>query len=83
MSNKQDLKKLMREKAAQGWEIQTTRGGHFRLRHASGGCVTFPSTPSDHRSFKNTLADVKRIERAAGIAAAQAAMSPVADGARA
>ncbi len=44
------------------YEIRKTKAGHFRLRIlvGCGALYFFPSTPSDHRSMKNTLTGVRR-----------------------
>lgn len=74
MSMKQTIKSLMREKAAQGWEIQPTRGGHYRWQHVSGGFVFTSGTPSDNRMLQNVIADLRRVERAALVPGARPQM---------
>jgi predicted RNA binding protein YcfA (HicA-like mRNA interferase family) len=50
---------------AQGWTLRKLRNNHLRLNHPDGvHGVTFPSSPSDWRGWKNLRADVRRIERA-------------------
>lgn len=51
-----------------GWVVRTTRGNHLCLTHPGlPGCKLFSSsTPSDHRSFKNLDAMVRRAERLRG-----------------
>lgn len=65
---KKDFKTLRREYEAKGWTIARTSGGsHTMWRHPSGkGQVTVAGTPSDWRSFHNTVADLKRVEKTYG-----------------
>jgi hypothetical protein len=59
---KKDIKNLHRKLEAQGWMLKPTRNGHVMAfpPDKSKSPVTMPSTPSDHRSLKNTLADLRR-----------------------
>lgn len=65
-----DYRKLVKAAEKVGWELTPARkGGHPRLVPPGGWTrpdgepavpVIIPSTPSDHRSFKNTRADMRR-----------------------
>ncbi|KXV45941.1 hypothetical protein AD945_17490 [Gluconobacter albidus] len=55
-----DMRQLRRQAAAMGWSASRTNGGHLRWTHETGGQVFSPSTPSDVRSIRNTLAQIKR-----------------------
>lgn len=46
-----------------GWEWSMTKGGHVRGKHVSGALVFTAASPSDHRSQKNLLSDIKRCEK--------------------
>lgn len=48
-----------------GWRCEMTRKGHVRLRppperEGEVDPVVFPSTPSDHRGYRNTIAVLRR-----------------------
>lgn len=46
-----------------GLEYQRTAGGHGRItdpNHPENGFVSIPTTPSDHRSWDNVLAEIRR-----------------------
>ena len=60
-----DLKQLLRQASACGWQVTRTRGGHWRLRHPAGGVVVMSSTPSDRRALLNFRAQLRRAERGA------------------
>jgi predicted RNA binding protein YcfA (HicA-like mRNA interferase family) len=58
-----DVKSLVKEAAARGWQATTTRNGHLRLTHPHGGLVFIAGTPSDHRAMTNMRCEIKRQER--------------------
>lgn len=61
-----EMRKAMKEAAAQGgWRGRRTSKGHIFLVHESGASTTIAGTPSDGRTIKNTLADLKRASRGA------------------
>ena len=62
---KHDLKQVLRQAEAQGWRVQPTRGGHWKLTHPGGGIVVTSSSPSDHRALANVRAQLRRAERRA------------------
>lgn len=55
-----ELRPLVRAAIAAGWTVTKTGGGHLRFRSPTGALVFAPSTPSDHRSVKNTAAELRR-----------------------
>lgn len=61
MATAKDIRKLLKSLEAQGWRVERTKKGHYVAYAPDGvGRVTIPGTPSDHRSMKNTLADLRR-----------------------
>ena len=61
MSQRKDLKKLLRAAQAQGWRVELGKGGHFTLYAPDGvGRVTMSSTPSDRRALMNTVAYMRQ-----------------------
>jgi hypothetical protein len=62
---KADLKQLLRQASACGWQVARTRNGHWRLLYPGGGIVVMSSTPSDCRALRNMQAQMRRAERRA------------------
>lgn len=58
---KKDCKKLVRQLHLQGFECRTTRRGHIQVRRQGRVVAVMAGTPSDRRSWLNTLADLKRV----------------------
>jgi hypothetical protein len=55
------IAKTRREIERLGWATIQTRGGHLRCSHPHAAYPVFAaSTPSDHRSWKNFRANLKR-----------------------
>lgn len=54
-----EIERLLR---AHGFEISAGRGGHHKATHRDhpGVTITIPHTPSDHRSYPNLLAEIRR-----------------------
>lgn len=46
--------------AQQGWTITLTAGGHVRWASPTGAVVFSPTTPSDRRARRNTIARLRR-----------------------
>lgn len=46
--------------AKQGWIIETTKGGHIKLKPPTGMVVIVASTPSDRRALANTRSLCRR-----------------------
>lgn len=64
MSLKGDMRALVRQKRKEGWEVEPTKKGHLRwVFVATGAIVISASTPSDHRTLLNTMADIRRCEK--------------------
>lgn len=58
---KKDMKRLLAQAEAAGCRIVPTNGGHVSIYCPDGKTiVTAASTPSDHRSIKNTVALLRR-----------------------
>lgn len=55
-----ELRKIQKELEAQGFTTQVTKKGHLRVFKNGEWVATFAGTPSDVRSLRNSLADVKR-----------------------
>ena len=56
-----ELKPLLKLAEGQGWEHSRTSGGHHKLINPDGKAAITSGTPSDHRSFKNFRAELKRL----------------------
>jgi predicted RNA binding protein YcfA (HicA-like mRNA interferase family) len=55
-----DLRKMVKALEAQGFETQTTKQGHVQVRKDGLVVTVFGGTPSDHRSWLNSLARARR-----------------------
>jgi len=56
-----DLRKVVKALEAQGFTVEQSRNGHYKVRNAEGVLVcTIAGTPSDGRSWKNSLAALRR-----------------------
>lgn len=55
-----DWDKLLRGAVEQGW-LAERRSRHIWLWAPSGGTVSLPTSPSDHRSIHNCVADMRRL----------------------
>ena len=56
-----DMKKIIAQVEAQGGSVRITSKGHILFRDRDGRAVaTAAGTPSDPRSWKNTLAALRR-----------------------
>jgi hypothetical protein len=62
MALNKDWTRIIRLAEAQGWTVVRTKGNHIRFIPAdkTQQMVHTPSTPSDHRSFKNSLAQLRK-----------------------
>lgn len=60
-SAKKDFKEVRREAERQGWRVELTPGGHWRLYAPDGkNIVHAAQTPSDHRNLANVIAQMRR-----------------------
>lgn len=55
-----DLKKLIKALEAQGFTVEPTKGGHYTVRKDGRRVATLAGTPSDRRSWLNSLAQLRR-----------------------
>jgi hypothetical protein len=56
-----DIRKLLKAAENQGFTVERTAKNHWLIRNADGLAVaTVASTPSDHRTWANTLARLRR-----------------------
>lgn len=56
---KKDMKILFKSLVSQGWTVEKGRK-HVKAKGPNGALVTLPATPSDHRSFMNSRAQLRR-----------------------
>lgn len=57
---KKDMKKLTKALEDQGFRVRISKRGHILVFNTKGLVATFSGTPSDWRSLKNSMADLKR-----------------------
>lgn len=55
-----ELRVLFSKATEQGWKIEFTKKSHFKMFAPDGQLMFCPSTPSDFRSLRNVLAEMKR-----------------------
>lgn len=56
-----DFRRVRRALEQQGFTVTRTRRGHWLVRNSAGRAVTTVSgTASDHRSWRNALAHLRR-----------------------
>ena len=61
MSFAKDFRKVIKAAEQQGWRCEPTKGGHWRLYAPDGvHIVHAPGTPSDRRSFDNTISQMRQ-----------------------
>lgn len=58
-SSNKDFNKLIKDAEAQGWAVDVTHGGHLKWTSPTGKIVFSAFSPSDHRSLKNTVSQLK------------------------
>lgn len=57
---KKEVREIVEEARRQGWRVEEGKRGHVKLFAPDGRTiVTLPSTPSDHRSLKNSIAEMR------------------------
>lgn len=55
------MKEIVHRLIKQGWRCERGRSGHWRVYPPdSGRPLTVPSTPSDHRTWLNVRAQLRR-----------------------
>jgi len=57
---KKDLKKLVKALEEQGFECLVARSGHVKVFLDGRYVTTFAGSPSDKRSWLNSIADARR-----------------------
>lgn len=57
---KKEMQKLERELVRQGFETSWSKKRHLRVYLDGVWLTTFGGTPSDHRSWRNSMAPLKR-----------------------
>lgn len=55
-----DLRKIIKELEAQGFEVRVTKKQHLQIRKNGQHVTVLAGTPSDHRSWRNGLAQARR-----------------------
>lgn len=60
-----DIRRIVDERTADGWEAKRTGSGHIALAKKGVGQVSLGNTPSDHRAVKNAEKQLERLERQA------------------
>lgn len=67
MNGQREARQLARQLERLGWEVALTGGNHWRVRHpVTKEPVFFGFSPSDYRWRKNTLREIRRIQRSLG-----------------
>jgi predicted RNA binding protein YcfA (HicA-like mRNA interferase family) len=55
------MEDVVRAARRQGWRVEKTKGGHWRLYSPNGrGIVIAAGTPKGHRSVRDTVMDLRR-----------------------
>lgn len=69
-SMKKDIKDLLRRLVRSGYSVRMTRSNHWMVSLDGQLVTVLPGTPSDWRSYRNSLADLKRagFRSASGVA---------------
>ncbi len=61
MASKKEIKELLAEAERQGWRVEKSPGGHWKLYAPNGrDLVVLPSTPSSSRTLANIVARMRR-----------------------
>jgi predicted RNA binding protein YcfA (HicA-like mRNA interferase family) len=60
LSTPKELRVLIQEAEAQGWEVTRAKTNHFRWRSPQGDCVFSSSTPSDWRVVMKITKDLRK-----------------------
>lgn len=60
MMSQKDVRDLIKELHRQGFETSRTSKGHIRVRKDGVTVSVFAGTPSDWRSWRNSIADLRR-----------------------
>ncbi len=57
---KKDVRELMKALKDQGFEVTPSKSGHFIVRRGGQRIATLAGTPSDRRSWMNTIAVLRK-----------------------
>ena len=57
---KKEIRQLIRQLNQQGFDVRTTRRGHYLVSRNGRVVAGIPGTPSDWRSMKNTRSELRR-----------------------
>ena len=61
---RKEHRQIARDLDCMGFDTGLTEKNHLRFTHRATGRVIYgPGTPSDHRSYKNVMAQVRRFIR--------------------
>lgn len=60
MASRGDIRKLVKAARRQGWTVERTSGGHLRFAPPRGAYIVVSFSPSDHRSWLNARARLRR-----------------------
>jgi predicted RNA binding protein YcfA (HicA-like mRNA interferase family) len=55
-----DNKKLIKDLESQGFTVEPTKNGHYTVRKDGKRVATLAGTPSDRRSWLNSLSHLRR-----------------------
>ena len=57
------MRQLLKRLEKEGWDVERRKSGHVKISHPEGGgqSVFASTSPSDHRSIKNTIGELRKI----------------------
>ena len=55
-----NVKELIVQLQKEGWTVEHSKGGHYKITSPRGGVVFVGATPSDHRALRNVERYLKR-----------------------
>ena len=64
MSARGDLRKLLKDKEQDGWDVEQTSANHLKLRHRFTGAVVIGGMKARPRDLRNLEAELRKVERA-------------------
>jgi predicted RNA binding protein YcfA (HicA-like mRNA interferase family) len=61
LTPRKDIEQVVRAAWRQGWRVEKTKGGHWKLYSPNGLDIVIASgTPRSHRSVEETIAELRR-----------------------
>lgn len=57
---RKELRELVKDLEANGYQVRITSKGHLQVKRDGMVITVFAGTPSDHRSWSNAMARLKR-----------------------